>query len=269
MFPFDSTTHFPKTWRETSFDYKLMFGYHISMMVLFALGELLSALTKVAIAGVILFVLIVLSIHHRWTSGWRWPGVQFSHILSALISLVLGGIFLGSATPLFPPIGATEVPWYLAGAGIMMFWVLLSLRIVTFSEVDFLTPQSTVTAAALQPIEAWWKRIARVLCLGLFLANWLTGQAFFYYFGIYFQDGSPVPTATQTEILQNHGTQVYITVAEKAWLDLLGLSMLPGIPLTIGLVLFMHFVLGVRVFPNMATWQELRERRRSSNMEES
>jgi hypothetical protein len=81
----------------------------------------------------------------------------------------------------------------------------------------------------------------------------------FYVSGQAFRHGSRTPTATQTEPMRDHGTVVYVTREEKARVDLLERGQI-GIPIAIGLMLFTHFVLGVKIISNVPTLAELRER---------
>ncbi len=74
-----------------------------------------------------------------------------------------------------------------------------------------------------------------------------------------FQHGSPTPTATQTAPVKDHGTVVYVTPEEKTQVALLEQGQV-GIPIAIGLALFAHFVLGVKVISNLPTRAEMRQR---------
>lgn len=241
--------------REISLDAKLMFAYHICMMVLFLVGRQLSVRVEAWLAAIALTIAALISLFHRQRAGWKWPGVSVVNVLAALAALALGGVFLLSATPLFPPNSPAALPWYLAGAGIILFSVLSSLKVVVPSKEEFLkccttsgTEKSLQPAASEQPSEATWKRIARVVFSVFFLAVWLEGVAFFYYFGVTYRDGSPQPTATQTAELSNHGRVVYVTPSQQHYIQLLQLGMMIGIPTGIVTAFFLHFVLGVRMW---------------------
>jgi hypothetical protein len=53
------------------------------------------------------------------------------------------------------------------------------------------------------------------LLLTAFMLVWVCGVASFYFFGTAFKNGSPEPTATQTEPLEDHGKTVYVTPTDK------------------------------------------------------
>ena len=136
--------------------------------------------------------------------------------------------------PLFPPLDSHMLPWYLAGGGICMFWVLTALRIVEPSEAAFVQqrglPEEPKVPSATNA-EPMWKPLARIVWWAIWIGAWLAGVASQYYFGLALQHGAAAPTATQTESITNHGQVVYIALQEKAWLDLLGLVQGIGIPL--------------------------------------
>src|SRR5262245_26817102 len=98
-FPFE---RYPRTWGEMSYDFKLMFFYHGTMMVLFAAGQTLSLATDVIIAVVVLSACVVLAVRHRRRTPWVWRGISLSRLLGAAATVLLGGLFLSAAVPLFP-----------------------------------------------------------------------------------------------------------------------------------------------------------------------
>jgi hypothetical protein len=250
---------YPKSWKEMSVDFKLLFAYHGCMMVLFVVGRSLTVRQEVAITGVIVILLVALSVRRRRVMRWRWPGVRGRDVLFAISTVILIAFFLFAATPLFPPSQSYALPWYLAGLGIGTFGTLQSLRIVQSSELEFLSCCRVVDqfgreierASELQKpkaIEVSWKRAVRVIYSVLFLLVWITGVAYFYYFGIAFRAGSPTPTASQTEPLFDHGITVYITQAESRRVMQLRLVSFVGGPLIVVAGLVLHFIVGVKVF---------------------
>src|SRR5262249_41285934 len=172
-------------WGEMSYDFKLMFFYHGSMMVILIIGRALSVVVEVMIATALLAMGILLGIKHRRTTSWTWPGLTSSRLLGATATALLGGLFLAAATPLFPPTHPGLLPWYLAGLGIITFAVLSVLGLVSLVEIDYFTPQTL-----LQSVEVPWRKILRLMYSIFFLVVWLEGVASFYYFGITFRGGS-------------------------------------------------------------------------------
>jgi hypothetical protein len=206
-FPFE---RYPRTWGEMSYDFKLMFVYHGSMMLLFATGQNLSLATEVIIAAVVLSASAVLAVKHRRRTPWVWLGISWSRLLGAVATVLLGGLFLSAAVPLFPPTNPGALPWYLAGLGIILFSTLHTLRLVAFAEADYFTSPAPRRSAELA-----WRRLVRLMFGIFFLVVWLDGVASFYYFGVAVRDGSPIPTAAQTEPLSNHGKVVYVAPSQK------------------------------------------------------
>lgn len=264
--------NYPKQWKDYSFDFKLFFAYHICMMVLFMAGGALSTKRELMIAALLVAILISLSLRNRRDANWRWPGVQTKGIVSALGILVLAIFFDLAAVPLASPSDPRFLPWHMAGIGIAAFGVFSALRVVQLSQADFLKECEPTGLAGLPPEPApetppavsadpRWKRTIRAIYSICFLLVWIDGVASFYYFGVAFRDGSPRPTPTHTEPLNNHGQIRYIPRLQKALIDSLQTAAFIGIPSIIVAGLTTHFLVGVKLFPNMPTLEEWRRQR--------
>jgi hypothetical protein len=246
----------PKQWKDMSFEFKLMFVYHGCMMVLFMTGGNFSVRQELLFAAALLFVLGSISMHHRRSNGWHWQGASAKNRLAALGGLVLTGVFLYAASPLFPPSNPRFLPWYLAGFGIGLFNFLQSLRLVHSSEAAFLADCGDSGSQAEEPAQAeppgrQWQKLVRTVFSFFFFAVWLGFLCFFYYSGKTFRDGSAVPTPTQTEPMTEHGKTVYVTRDQKALCDKLQLFAFVGIPSVLASGFLLHFVFGVKIFDNM------------------
>ncbi len=264
---------YPKQWKDMSLEFKLMFVYHGCMMVLFITGGAFSIRQELVFTGVLLFLLTSFSIRHRRSTGWRWQGVKPKNLLMAVGGVALIGVFLYAATPLFPPSNPRFLPWFLAGFGIGTFNVLQALRLVRPSEAAFLADchepgiqivQATNTEPT-EPIELKWHRVVRSSFTLLFLLVWLGFVAFFYYSGAAFRDGSSVPTPTRMDAVTEHGKTVYITHDQKLFCDKLELFAFVGIPSVIVGGLLLHFLVGVKLYPNTPTLRELLARKSSGS----
>jgi hypothetical protein len=196
---------------------------------------------------------------YRQAKHWRWPGVKPLNVLYAAGSIVLIFFFLYSASPLFPVHDNHFLPWYLGGLGIGIFGILQTLKVVDASQVEFVSHCMVIDqygrelepAAATAPPQITgpaWKRTAKVVYSVVFILVWVAGVASFYFSGTAFKNGSPQPTATQTQPLTDHGKTVYVTPAEKQRLDELQLAMWIGIPFILVGGAVLHFLLGVKVF---------------------
>lgn len=239
----------PRRWSEMSTDYKLMSGFHCCMIVLFLVGGALSVILEIGIAFGLLTVATVISVWRRREARWRWRGVGFKDVTWALFGVVLIAVFLAAATPLAAPTNPQVLPWYLAGAGLGVFGLLTALKLVRYSEAEFLADCTEHQAEYLaEEEEAGWKRLLRWTYSVLFLGVWLTFLAFFYIFGREMQDGAPDPTATRNMPLVNHGETVYITAQAKQLIDALQAASFAGIPAIMLLGALLHFGLGIRVF---------------------
>src|SRR5438876_4798168 len=185
---------YAKTWKEMSVDFKLMFVYHGTMLVLFATGQLLSTSEEIAIAVLLAVFLLAVAAKRRSNMNWRRPQIGTKHILAAIGTAALMSLFLFAATPLFPPTDHRALPWYLAGGGIGFFGILSSLGIAYSSEAEFLAHCWTMDREGreierlselpeVQDTGPSWKRTIRSAYGVAFLAVWLAFVVSFYDFG--------------------------------------------------------------------------------------
>jgi hypothetical protein len=259
---------YPKKWNEMSLDMRLMFGYHISMMVMMIAGGSLTVRQELTIAAAIAVLIVLVSRYHRQKKHWRWPGVKPLDVLYAVAGIVLISFFLYAATPLFPPNNGHVVPWYLAGLGIGLFGILQSLKVVYAAEAEFalncmiidqygreLEPERG-PSSLVEPEGANWKRVTKAVYSVAFMLVWVCGVASFYFFGTAFKNGSPEPTITQTESLEDHGKTLYVTPTEKQRVHVLQVVSWVGLPIVLLGGIAIHFIAGVKLFPNTPTLAE-------------
>lgn len=259
---------YPRQWKDMSLEFKLMFVYHGCMMVLFITAGAFTLRQELTFTVALVFVLTSVSIRNRRSAGWRWQGLRTKNLLAAAGGIALMGLFLYAATPLFPPSNPRFLPWFLAGFGIGTFNVLQALRLVHSSEAAFLAdchePDAQIEQATqAEPSSPQWHRVLRATYNLLLLLVWLDFVAFFYYSGAAFRDGSRVPTPTHTEAVTEHGKTVYITHEQKGISDRLESVAFVGIPSVIAGGLLLHFLVGVKLYPNTPTLQEFLARKSS------
>jgi hypothetical protein len=261
---------YPRQWKDMSFDFKLMFVFHGCMMILFIIGGALSVRQELDFTSALLVVLASLSIRNRRISGWHWHGVKSKDVLMASGIVALMSVFLYAATPQFSPLSSRFLPWYLAGFGIGAFNVMQQLRLVFPSNQAFLADCQEAyghsrVAPPPPPLDAQWQRIIRATYHLLFFVIWLGFLAFFYYSGTSFRDGSQIPTANHPDAVTEHGKTVYITHEQKILCDKLELYTFVGIPSIILGGLIIHFLAGVKLYPNVPTLRELLVKRQSGS----
>jgi hypothetical protein len=261
---------YPRKWKDMSLDFKLMFVYHGCMMFLFITGGAFTTRQELFIATSLVVVLTVLSLRHRSAIGWKWEGIKTKDLALALGIGALLAFFLQAATPQFPALNPRFLPWYLAGLGIGAFNILRTLKLVRSSKAQMLadcsdTPSEPKLEPKTEPSEPRWHRVARGIFGCLFLLVWLEGVAFFYYHGKVFSGGSPTPTATQTDPISDHGNAVYVTHNQKVQLDRMETMMFTSIPAILVSGFLLHFLVGVKLFPNTPTLAEWRVGRSLNN----
>lgn len=246
---------YPRTWSDMSFEFKGMFGYHISMMVMMLAGRSLAFIEQIAIAGAIAMLVAVASVIRRIRHNWHWKGLTPMRAAGAVLMVVLLGYFVfASAGGALQAQGlALDRPvavgaWVLAAFGLGLFMVLNILRITHLSEKVFreecgdqaLQPQPEV------PPEPRWKVITKFVFMAAFLAVWLEAVTFFYVNDRALRAASPTPTVERSAPMNNRGKTVYVTPAEKRLIDQLQGFMFIGIPAAIATAFFLQFVLKVR-----------------------
>ena len=150
--------------KNMSVDFKLMFVYHIVMMILFGFRPIDNPINQVYLAIAVLLALVVASSIHKLKSNWSWPGLSFSSIPSIIFNLVFTYAFLAFASYAittggeFPKLSLANIesllndslgvilkaasksvftPWYLAAAGICLMNVLTSLNLATTKKTEF------------------------------------------------------------------------------------------------------------------------------------
>jgi hypothetical protein len=262
------TTQHPRQWKDMSRDFKSMFVYHGAMMVLFITGSAFSYKQELSVAGVIIAVLIAISLRHRHESSWHWRRPAAKNILAAGGVIVAIPIFLYVASREFSPLNPQFTPWFLAGLGIGLFQLLSALHLVRASEAEFQADclevrETAAPSAPSIPIDPVWKRAVRALYYVAFMAVWLGGMTFFYFYGVTTHHGSPVATVTQTEPINEHGNSIFVTPDEKLRVDRWETVMTVGIPSILASGFIIHFLFGVKLFNNAPTLAEWLARKRS------
>jgi hypothetical protein len=246
-------------------DFKLMFGLHGVIMIMFVIGGSLTIAIEAAIQVAVVTIALVVAIWVRRQRSWHWAGVSWKQVLLASLCAVLIILFLGAAIPSAPPTTSQMFPWYMGGLQIGLFNILVTLRLARMAEVDFLADcnpsLSAVETPALKPKEPRWRTWVRGGYGVVFVAIWLEGLAFFYFHGLAVRGGVSSPHGTMTDAIVEHGSTVYVTAADWDRDHLLMITMMVGIPLVLLLGAFLHFVLGVRIYEIPPFSSRLGERR--------
>jgi hypothetical protein len=255
---------YPTRWKEFSLDYKLLFAYGISMVVLCVYGDAFSVKQEILATIFVVTILLSLSIRYRRRMNWRWPGVQANGVLNAAVTLLLASTYEYAAIPLAPLSDPRNLPLHLVALGILGFASLRALKLVQPSKTGFLRECEAIGAADSRarlvpemvpavPTDPFWKRAVRNAYGVVFQLIWLDTAAFLYAMGVALRNGSSKPTSTQRELLSISGK--YVLHSQKVLIDLVQTVALIGVPSVLVIGLILHFFLGVRLFPNMTTLQ--------------
>lgn len=267
--PSDNT---PNRWKDYSPDLQLWTVFWGCIMALFMFGSFLTLNQEIAVYATLAVILVAVSVKRRQQNDWRWQGAKPKDVLAAIGVIVAGVVFDFVASPSFPWSNPRFLPWHLAGVSIAVFGVLFSLNLVQTSKADYLKrcepsthgrsgPASTSEKSPAVPVDLTWKRAVRAVYYTFAVAVWLDFMAWFYEFGVAFDNGSPIGTPANPDPLNNHGLIRYITHSQNAFLNSLDTISSIGIPATIAAGFILHFFLGVKMFENMPTFEEWRKKR--------
>ncbi len=175
------------TWREMSYDFKLMYIYFVGIIVTFPVGMVLfmdygqavSAVFDISVAGILATVVVLLSRRHRRLVDWRWRRPGRRGMLAALAIVAAVAAFFALVALLFPlPIWRPPLlPFLLFGVGIGVFSVLKALGIVAIREVELLDPPDPSLAAVKTPLSrrAWALKLSACALLLLGCVGWFGG----------------------------------------------------------------------------------------------
>lgn len=229
--------------RRTSVDMKLLLVHHVAMMFLMVGGWALPLRVTLGAIAALWLVLPAIAIAHRVRSGWRWRGVGAGGILGAVGTVLLGSFFLGGAVASSRGVHPGLVPWLAAGAAILVFGCLSSLRLAYGKEEAFLADcgeRDGEEAPAAAPREALWRRTVRGVYGTCFLAVWIAGVASFWPADDLLPGDRSVPTAERTEVITQGKRDVHVTPVERKAFEILGKVASRGIPVIVlaGFVLF-------------------------------
>jgi len=267
LFNSPKSENYPRKWSEMSFDFKLMFVWQGSMMILFMTGSNFTIRQELSFAAILMVVLFSASMKNRSSRGWHWQPAESKQFVWATGSLLLTSVFLYAASPQFPPSYPGFFPWYLFGIGIGFMNALSSIGLVRQSESQFSAdcqtnaPQVPAVSPTPEPADPGWQRFLRGAFTVAFVAVWLTGVTFFYLHGKAIHNGSPTPTTTQTDPITEHGGTVYVAHKEKVMDDRLLMVLMIGVPSVMAVGAILHFLVGVKLFPNAPTLKEYLNRR--------
>ena len=246
----------PRTWADMSFDCRLFFAFHMTMVLLLigsslvmaSAGKDQSLLLEAGIAAAFLATAILLSVHNRRLRRWHWTGAGPAQFLKAALAVAVAAILLLAASPMIDFADPRVLPWVFGLLGICLFNLLTSLRLVRASETRFAADCTrSQEIAPQQPSEPTWKRVVRWVHSAVVVLVWLEMMTFFYVYGIRIRAGSLAPTSEHTVAINDHGTYVYLSSSDAALVNTLEAIGFAGIAGVILSALFLQSVLGVRL----------------------
>jgi hypothetical protein len=261
-----------------SLDFRLMYVYEGSVMVMFTTGAMLTERFEIGMAAIVTLVLVAISLTYRSKMNWHWPGASGKDFLKTLGEILLGAMVSVAASPQFPPRDHHFLPWYLFGYGALAFAALTSLHFATPSKEVFLKQcRSSDQAAdfghgpdviqAAEPFEEPWKKNVRAIFAAAFIFLWIAGFASFYVFGLVSKHGTHRPNMTNSAPIKVDGAILFVPENEKQLADELSDIVSVGIPVFLATGFLAHFFLEVKLVSNVPTFSEWRAGRRKNTLE--
>ncbi len=232
--------------QKKSFDFKLMMGYHISMMVLFPLGFFIPNHLVFIIAGALLVSLTIVSIIYKKNKGWNWVKPELKGVGMGLFSVVAGIALIFVATNSFGGFNRLIAPWICAGVGITYFNLLTGLNLVDKTKEEFLTRLNNTQnnqsekSAKLEK----FKRLKIAFKLFFFI-SWFAGLYLFYSHNQYTSTYSKEKTELKTIEVESHGQTYYVNKDEKASITKKSILIIPIFVFSIIFPFIMKFGFGI------------------------
>jgi hypothetical protein len=234
-----------------SLDYKLMFGSHLAIMIMFMVGSALTLPVEGAIEVALLTSIGLVLAWRRSVDGWRWAGAGPRQLLNALSMAAVVVVFLGSALLASPPNSQQMLPWYLAGGNIGLFLVLMSLRVVRPSrslyEKDCGEPDGETAPPAEPTTDDARRGVIVAIYRTVFFLVWLNCIA------VFFMEGAAAPSPESLRLapflapIAKNAVALQTPVIHQA----MEIGMFAGIPCVLFGGFLLQYVLGVPVFPGL------------------
>jgi hypothetical protein len=231
-----------------SFDFKLMMGYHISMMVLFPLGFFIPKDLIFVVAGALLVLLTVVSIIYKKNNGWNWVKPELKGIGMGLLSIVAGIALLFVATNSFGELNGPIIPWVCAVVGITYFNFLTGLNLADKTKEEFLTRvYNTQNNQSEKSSESEKFKKLKLAFKLFFFISWFAGLYLFYSHSQYTSTYSNEKTKLKTIEVESHGQTYYVNKDEKASITKKSILIIPIFVLSIISPLIMKFLFGIEL----------------------
>ena len=152
--------------KNMSLDFKLMFVYHIVMMILFGTRPLDNPIHQAYLAACLASILIIVSSVHKLKANWSWPGLSFTSIPSLALNMIFIYVFLAFSSYAIttggqlPSVSVANIealaieswsiviqaasiptltPWFLGAVGIAFMNSMVSLKLATLTKSEFET----------------------------------------------------------------------------------------------------------------------------------
>lgn len=241
--------NYPRRWSEMALDFKLMFGLHGAVMIMFAAGRALTIAAEITFDAILIVAAVIIAVRHRQQRGWRWarPGPKQYLLAAGSVGATL--LFCAAVLPNFPADNPNVFPWYLALGQIGVFNTLCALRLARLAEQDFAADCGRVGADAsptsVEAAEETWPRRIRLGYGVLFVAVWLEALAFFYVHGTTLRHGSQIAVEGMDRPITEHGATVYVAAGPWALDHALMIGMMTGIPAVLLLGAVLQYVVGI------------------------
>ncbi len=208
---------------------------------------------ELAVAAGLIALFTLVSLDRRRRIGWRRPPVSPWALTKALGALAFTGLFGYAAAQSFPMLNPHFLPWLLGLGGIGLFGFLQQLKLVAFSEAEFLEMGKPAVPSVDEAVNTpdgkpVWHRVVRGLYQVASYAVMLTFLAFMYVEGTAMREGSPQRTSAHSVARTDHGNVVYIAKDSAVLIDELQTATFIGIPAILVLGLVLHFT-GISVLP--------------------
>ena len=146
----------------------------------------------------------------------------------------------------------------------ILFNILTNLRVLTYSKNQFNKQCKEFDQNDIEinkTKEPNLNKIVRISYSIFFMAVWIASVGFSWTYSRAFSSGYDNPSGNKIERITEHGETKYISSKEKKTIDILQKCMFTGIPMALLGGFFIHFIVGIKLFPNTSTLKEKFSRR--------
>ena len=227
-----------------SFDFKLMSGYHVGMMLMIPVGFILPSKYIISAAASLILILSLIALIHKNRSGWHWIKPDIKGIGMGIFSIVSGGVLIFVISNSFGGIQGPITSFICAGVGIIYFNFMAALNFADRTSEDH------QNRLQINPINQRVEKKDNYTLLRngfrvFFYLSWFAGMYLFYSSTQYTNSYSKEKTTEKKVEVSSHGKTYYVNKTDQDHIRMKSVIIIPLFVVSILFPLFMKSKYGV------------------------